>query len=141
MLVRLMYSSRATEPVRPELLSTILKNSMHSNPRCGITGVLCASGDVFMQVLEGGRAQVSQLYNRIVRDPRHTDVVLLAFTEIDERRFASWAMGMVDMSRINPALLLKYSESAVLDPSTVSGKISEALFNELAATASVNCAA
>lgn len=141
MLVRLMYTSRATEPVRPELLSTILKNSMRRNPGCGITGVLCVSGDIFMQVLEGSRAQVSRLYNRMVRDPRHTDVVLLAFEEIDERRFASWAMGMVDMSRLNPALLLKYSESALLDPSAVSGKVSEALFNELVATASVTCAA
>ena len=41
------------------------------------------------------------------------------------------------MSRLNPALLLKYSESAVLDPYSVPGKASLALFNELVATASV----
>jgi len=40
---------------------------------------------------------------------------------------------------LNPALLLKYSESAVLDPYTVSGKASMALFDELVATASVMC--
>ena len=139
MLVRLMYASRATEPVRPEALNAILKKSTHHNPAIGVTGVLCFSGDIFLQVLEGGRSQVSKLYNRIAADPRHRDVVLLGYEEIDERSFASWAMGQVNMGRLNPALLLKYSEAAVLDPYAVSGKVSMALFNELVATASVMC--
>lgn len=139
MLVRLMYASRATEPVRPETLNAILKKSTHDNPGIGVTGVLCFSGDIFLQVLEGGRSQVSKLYNRIAQDPRHTDVVLLSYEEIDERSFAGWAMGQVNMARLNPALLLKYSDAAVLDPYAVSGRVSMALFNELVATASVMC--
>ncbi len=139
MLVRLMYSSRAAEPVRPETLNAILKQSTNNNPGVGVTGVLCFSGDIFLQVLEGGRSQVSKLYNRIAQDPRHSEVVLLSYEEIDERCFSGWAMGQVNMSRLNPALLLKYSEAAVLDPYTVSGKVSMALFNELVATASVMC--
>jgi Sensors of blue-light using FAD len=139
MLVRLMYASRATETVRPEALNAILKKSTSNNPGVGITGVLCFSGEIFLQVLEGGRSQVSKLYNRIAQDPRHGDVVLLSYDEIDERSFAGWAMGQVNMSRLNPALLLKYSEAAVLDPYSVSGKVSMALFNELVATASVMC--
>lgn len=139
MLVRLMYASRATEPVRPETLTAILKKSTQNNPGAGVTGVLCFSGAIFLQVLEGGRSQVSKLYNRIAQDPRHTDVVLLSYDEIDERSFAGWSMGQVNMGRLNAALLLKYSETAVLDPYTVSGKVSMALFNELVATASVMC--
>lgn len=139
MLVRLMYASRATETLRPELLNAILKKSTHNNPTVGVTGVLCFSGDIFLQVLEGGRLQVSRLYNRITLDPRHRDVVLLSYEEIEERSFAGWAMGQVNMSRLNPALLLKYSEAAVLDPYAVSGKVSMALFKELVATASVMC--
>ena len=141
MLVRLMYASRATEALRPDALHAILKTSTHNNPAVGVTGVLCFSGDVFLQVLEGGRSQVSKLYNRIAQDPRHTDVVLLSYDEIDERHFAGWAMGQVNMARLNAALLLKYSEAAVLDPYSVSGKVSMALFNELVATASVSCLA
>ena len=139
MLVRLMYASRATETVRPETLNAILKKSTHDNPGIGVTGVLCFSGDIFLQVLEGGRSQVSKLYNRIAQDPRHTNVVLLSYDEIEERSFAGWAMGQVNMSRLNPALLLKYSDTAVLDPYAVSGRVSMALFNELVATASVMC--
>ena len=139
MLVRLMYASRATEAVRPDALNAILKKSTHNNPGIGVTGVLCFSGEIFLQVLEGGRLPVSRLYNRIAQDPRHTDVVLLSYEEIEERSFAGWAMGQVNMSRLNTSLLLKYSETAVLDPYAVSGKVSMALFNELVATASVMC--
>ena len=102
-----------------------------------MTGVLCFSGGIFLQVLEGGRTVVSQLYNRIAGDARHTDVVLLNYEEVSERRFAGWAMGQVNMARLNPALLLKYSETATLDPYAVSGAVSMALFEELVATASV----
>lgn len=139
MLVRLMYASRATAPVSKDSLQAILKKSTTNNPGVGVTGVLCFSGEIFLQVLEGGRSQVSALYNRIAQDPRHRDVVLLSYEEIQERSFAGWAMGQVNMNRLNPALLLKYSESAVLDPFAVSGKASAALFNELVATASVVC--
>jgi hypothetical protein len=71
------------------------------------------------------------------RRPRHTQVELLSYEEIGERRFAGWAMGQVDMARLNPALLLKYSERATLDPYAVSGAVSMALFRELMATASI----
>jgi hypothetical protein len=137
MLVRLMYASRAAESVTPDELLAILKKSKADNPSLGITGVLCFSGGIFLQLLEGGRMQVNRLYNRIVADPRHTDVVLLSYEEIDERSFAGWSMGQVNLSRLNTALLLKYSETAALDPYAVSGRVSMALFNELVATASI----
>lgn len=139
MLVRLMYASRALPSIDHDELHTILRQSKHNNPAKGITGLLCYSGGVFIQALEGGRSAVSQLYNRIAADPRHTDVVLLSYEEIGERRFAGWAMGQVNMARLNPALLLKYSATATLDPYSISGKVSMALFDELVATASVMC--
>ena len=137
MLVRLMYASRAVPALDQEELVTILRQSKANNPSTGVTGVLCYSGGIFLQVLEGGRSAVNKLYNRIGADPRHTDVELLLYEEIGERRFASWSMGQVNMTRLNPSLLLKYSATAALDPFSVSGKVSLALFEELVATASV----
>jgi Sensors of blue-light using FAD len=137
MLVRLMYASRAVDAVDQDALVAILRKSKTNNPSCGVTGVLCYSGGIFLQVLEGGRSAVNRLYSRIVTDPRHSQVELLSYEEIGERRFAGWAMGQVDMSRLNPALLLKYSEAATLDPYAVSGAVSMALFQELMATASI----
>jgi hypothetical protein len=132
-----MYASRAVPAVDQEELLAILKKSKANNPKAGITGALCFSEGIFIQVLEGGRAAVNKLYNRIARDDRHNDVVLLNYDEIEERCFAGWSMGQVNMSRLNPAVLLKYSECARLDPYGVSGKVSMALFEELVATAAI----
>ena len=46
-------------------------------------------------------------------------------------------MGQVNIAKVNPSLLLKYAEKAVLNPFTSSGKASMALLDELIATASV----
>ncbi len=139
MLVRLMYASRATDSINQEALASILKKSRQNNPATGVTGVLCYSEGLFLQLLEGGRLPVSQLYNRIANDPRHRDVMLLSYEVIGERKFAGWSMGQVNLSHLNASLLLKYSETATLDPYAVSGAVSMALFNELVATASVVC--
>jgi hypothetical protein len=137
MLVRLLYASRSAAPITPEALLSILRQSKANNLAQGITGVLCCSDSVFLQVLEGGRSAVNRLYNRIVADPRHKDVELLSYGQIGERRFAGWSMGQVNLSRLNPGLLLKYSATAALDPYAVSGEVSLALLDELVATASI----
>ena len=137
MLVRLMYCSRAAAGVDSEELSLLLRQCRSHNGEAGITGMLCFSEGLFIQVLEGGRSAVNQLYQRILRDPRHHDVVLLVYEEISQRRFAGWTMGQVNMARINTAMLLKYSERPTLDPYSVSGHVTLALFDELLATAAM----
>ncbi len=136
MLVRLLYASRA-EAVTPEMIDQILVRSRAHNPALGITGILCHGGDVFMQVLEGGREAVNTLYNQIVSDPRHQQVTLLHYEEIRERRFAGWTMGQVNLARVNPSLVLKYSPRPELDPFETSGPIAMALLEDLIATASI----
>ena len=136
MLVRLLYASRAVD-TSAQAIDAILSQSRQSNPLCGITGILCYGGGIFLQAIEGGRMAVSDLYGHIQRDARHKDVVLLHYEEISERRFGGWTMGQVNMSRINVSILLKYAEKPELDPYAVSGKVSLALLEELMATASI----
>ena len=139
MLVRLMYASRADDSVNQNELVAILKKSKANNPVSGITGVLCLSAGIFLQVIEGGRNSVSALYNKIASDPRHREVVLLSYEEVDERLFANWSMGRANLSRLNPALVMKYSETNLLNPYAVSGKMSMALFTEMVASAAIIC--
>lgn len=137
MLVRLLYASRSADVMTSDVIDAILATSRKTNPALGITGLLCHSGDIFMQVLEGGRDTVNALYRRICADARHKDVILLKYEEITERHFAGWTMGQVNLERVNPSILLKYSERAVLDPYAVSGDAAMALLDELLATASI----
>jgi hypothetical protein len=138
MLVRLLYASRARDPINDEMLVSILTQSRKNNPETGVTGVLCVChGGVFIQALEGGRVEVNQLYSKVLRDDRHTDVTLLEYAEISERRFSGWRMGRVDLDKVNTAVVLKYSEKPRLDPFGMSGPVALKLLEELASTASI----
>jgi hypothetical protein len=139
MLVRLLYASRTTSPVDEALIASILEHSRKYNLEHGITGILCTAtpGNVFLQLLEGGRVAVNTLYGNIVRDPRHTDITLLDYAEITERRFASWRMGRVNMNRVNQGSILRFSETAAFDPFTMSGATALALLEELTSTAAI----
>ncbi len=137
MLVRLMYASRATAALTDADLAPILRTSREHNPAEGITGLLCYSDGIFVQVLEGGRNAVNARYRRIVEDPRHRDVILLGYEEIAEREFPGWTMGQVNLHRLNPALVLKYSETGKLDPYAMGGGAMAALFREMCASGAI----
>jgi len=135
MLVRLLYVSRALDPDSLIDVQTIMDSAREHNVTNGITGILCYGGGIYLQALEGGRREVNELYSHIVKDKRHTDVVLLHYEEITERRFGSWTMGQVNLSKLNTSVILKYSEKPELDPYSVSGGMAIALLEELMRTA------
>jgi len=136
MLVRLLYCSRAVD-ASADAIESILREGREHNLASGITGILCYGDGIFLQCMEGGRMQVSELFATIQRDKRHKDVALLHYEEIFERRFGGWSMGQVNISKLNHATLLKYSEKPELDPYSVSGKVSLSLLEDLAATAAI----
>ncbi len=139
MLVRLLYASRAVETLDEKLIEAIVDQSRENNVEHGITGILCAypRNGIFMQVIEGARASVNELYGNIVRDRRHRDVLLLDYSEIEERRFAGWRMGSIDLNKVNLSTILRYSEKSVLDPYTMTGRGALALVEELASSAAI----
>lgn len=139
MLTCLLYASRAAGKIDDALLKSILERSRTHNLEHGITGVLCVhqAGNVFLQALEGSRTAVNQLYGNIIRDARHRDVTLLDYAEVDERRFAGWRMGSVDLNKVNVSSILRYSERAVLDPFSMTGRAALALLEELTVSAAI----
>jgi hypothetical protein len=137
MLVRCLYASLAASSNASAISDAILAQSRKNNPPRGITGMLCFTNEFFIQILEGGRAEVCELFNTITRDDRHSRIQILVFEEISERKFGNWSMAQVNISKINPALLLKYSETATLNPFSSSGHAISALLDELIATAAI----
>lgn len=138
MLVRCLYASRPSASCDDRALERILQQARKNNPALGLTGLLCVSHNLFLQVLEGGRDEVCDIYNAIVRDDRHEQVRLLIFEEIAERRFGAWTMGQINADRLNPTLLLKYFKRAELNPFECSGRAALALLDELVATAAIS---
>lgn len=139
MLVRCLYASRIPKTQSAATLNNILESSRKNNTKHGITGVLVATSDSFIQVLEGGRAQVCETYNHIAQDKRHTDVTILAFEEISQRSFEGWSMGEVTTKQLNPTVLLKHSATLHIDPFTMSGSAVLALLHEIVSSGTVIC--
>jgi Sensors of blue-light using FAD len=139
MLVRCLYASRMAKSHNAKTMDDILAISRKNNPKRGLTGVLIAAGDCFIQVLEGGRAEVCETYNHITQDKRHSAVTMMVFEEMSHRRFEGWSMGEVNLGQVNPALLLKYSATTKLDPFELSGHATMSLLHELVASGTVVC--
>jgi hypothetical protein len=137
MLIRCLYASRAAKPLAETALNDILRQSRKNNPAMGITGMLCFTQELFVQVIEGGRDEVNRLLNSIIRDERNIDVQILSFEEIAERSFNNWTMGQVDLATVNPSLLLKYSERPELNPFACSARATMALLLDLASSGAI----
>jgi len=67
------------------------------NERLGLTGLLLHKGGNFMQMLAGEKETVLDLYETILQDPRHRDVMKVHADEIEVRNFPNWTMGFTDM--------------------------------------------
>jgi hypothetical protein len=97
-LIRLVYASesRLVDANRRAELDGILASARRFNDQNGITGFLLATENAFAQVLEGPRDSVMETYGRIMMDPRHAGVRLLAEEAIAARSFPGWAMGIAE---------------------------------------------
>lgn len=100
----LVYVSQATHDFQDDELSDLLASSRRNNAQQGITGLLLYESRLFMQALEGPRTAVEALYQRIRRDPRHTDVHIICEDHIQSRNFGPWRMAFQRAGdRLSPA--------------------------------------
>ena len=90
-LKHVIYISRPTH-FDHLVLDDILTKSRSNNPLIGITGNLIYHADLFLQLLEGPHFAVQKLYETILADSRHADIIKLRDETVDRRLFASWAM-------------------------------------------------
>ena len=118
MTVRLLYVSRSAGPQTTTVTRSILEKAQAHNNAQGISGVLCQGQGFFIQVLEGERSRVNALFRRIAADPRHKDVELLQYEEIQTRQFGKWSMALVNLSVDDPMIRLQHPE---YDPYSASG--------------------
>lgn len=96
---RIHYISEFADSLSPEDIESITRVSEANNARDGITGMLMASGQLFFQLIEGPDAAVDALYERILGDHRHKNVMVLGDERGDlQRQCPDWAMRKVDLS-------------------------------------------
>lgn len=103
-LMRLIYSSRP-RIARPldefhAACDSILESARRNNSSHGITGVLAACPDLFVQALEGSQEAVSEAFLRISQDDRHHSVCLVEVRPITARRFDRWSMAFAEIEAL-----------------------------------------
>ncbi len=92
MLLSLVYMSAANQVFDQERLDALLEYSRQRNGAAGLSGMLVYKDGRFMQLIEGPESAVLETYQRIIEDPRHTDVGLLVEERIHTPRFGEWTM-------------------------------------------------
>ncbi len=96
---QIIYASEAREQSATALAPAILRQSRVQNGMDGITGLLCACDNRFLQVLEGPKESVALAWARIQADPRHHRIEILEDQAIAERGFADWTMAYRDVGQ------------------------------------------
>ena len=98
MLKRLGYLSKFTRPMTCAEIESLAKDAAQYNRSVGITGMLVATGRTFYQVIEGPAGAVNVLFQKIMSDARHGDVLVLTVDDnVADRQFPGWPMQTVNL--------------------------------------------
>ena len=91
-LYYVIYTSEPANVMSDAELQQLLETAREANRLFNITGMLICLPDSYIQIIEGPKPQIEQLYKNIQRDKRHMRVTTLREASIDHRFFPNWAM-------------------------------------------------
>lgn len=89
---QIVYYSTATQSFSEQDLIDLLIVANNNNKKTGITGCLVYANNKFIQLLEGERDAVINLFELIKRDSRHTNVTVTVEMTVNQKLFPDWGM-------------------------------------------------
>lgn len=92
-MYRIIYLSSAIDSVDETELKNLLVKSRENNKLNDISGILLHIDGDFIQVLEGNKEIITNLYNKIATDKRHKGIITVVKGEVERRQFNDWSMG------------------------------------------------
>lgn len=114
-LFHLAYVSTLREPMPSCEVVDLLGKARAYNQSRDVTGLLLMRGDSFFQVLEGCTEDVQTVFERVTADPRHHRIEVLFREPLDEREFADWRMGFVELDGVDLSKLEGVSDFLTRD--------------------------
>jgi hypothetical protein len=90
---QLLYVSQAARNIPASDLDDILAAGRANNLARGLSGILIHIDGGFLQILEGERDAVMQMYGRIAEDRRHANPRVLVDRIVPHRSFPDWSLG------------------------------------------------
>ncbi|RZT95973.1 FAD-dependent sensor of blue light [Ancylomarina subtilis] len=92
-LVHIVYMSFSSKKLSESDLNDFLKLIRKKNQERGVTGLLLYKDEAFIQLIEGNKETIDQLFNIISKDSRHSNILKLLEEPIRKRAFPDWSMG------------------------------------------------
>ena len=97
----LTYESVATSSFKSSEMEELLEKARANNQSENITGCLIYFKGGFVQLLEGDKKKIVNLFKKITKDPRHKNVTLFSEYEISKRTFPNWGMAYYPIDENN----------------------------------------
>ena len=97
-MYEIVYCSTASWDLTQKDIADILKTAHAFNAKHNITGCLLYHNREFLQILEGDKDKIQDLYSIIYEDDRHSDIIMLAEGEKVERVFKDWSMAYQELT-------------------------------------------
>jgi len=97
----IVYVSTATRLMSDDELEELLEITHSNNALNNITGMLLYQDGNFMQLIEGRKASVDELYKKIKIDSRHQGIITLLEQPTDERLFSEWTMSFRNLRNLS----------------------------------------
>jgi hypothetical protein len=98
---QLIYVSTPKVEVTKEFITNILDKALNRNYSLQISGLLVYYHGEFMQLIEGDKKAIDELFYIIRKDPRHGDIRILREAESPERCMPTWAMGFTMLNQFS----------------------------------------
>jgi len=122
MLVELLYCSVSIVPALTNIdLNHILASARQRNLSQDITGMLLYYRGEFVQILEGEKESVENVYEKFIGpDFRHTALNKVCENTISHRSFSQWSMGFAGAAEIEsrmPSSAIEILMSAIWESS------------------------
>ena len=98
MLLQLVYVSNRKSNCPQEEIDKILNSCEENNPRLNVTGVLLYTDQKFIQLVEGDARVITDLYDKIKDDSRHSNTMMISLGPIKEKSIPCWNMASRSIS-------------------------------------------
>ncbi|GAB7086850.1 BLUF domain-containing protein [Marinifilum fragile] len=109
-LIHIVYVSFSKNQLSELELDELLSEIRPKNLKQGVTGLLLYNDEIFIQVIEGKSDTIHDLYDRLQKDKRHTNIVKILEERIDQRSFPNWSMGYQKLSKEESKVLPGFTD-------------------------------
>ncbi|WP_179339555.1 BLUF domain-containing protein [Winogradskyella ludwigii] len=98
MYYSVIYQSKAQDNFSPKDIELMLIKAKRKNKKHKITGCIVYSGNKFIQMIQGPKQEITDLYKDIKADNRHFSVITLLEKASKEKIWSDWSMAMLNFS-------------------------------------------